>query len=157
MMNLLGDCLPSISNYFSHSTKESNETALLGGTTTRAVAMSGTGNGDSFLRLSAVRTAAAMAKFAKPAARVRSMTGADEFFMPLQDAVTAIAGPNGALQRSAEDRWRRTGEGEGGIIGIDVCYGRGTIVYDFNCGGMFRAWVDDAGKEAMMVFREEYE
>ena len=109
-----------------------------------AVAMSGTGNGDSFLRLCAVRTAAAMVRFAS------TETG-----VALQNAVSNIAGPLGALQLSAEDRWHKTGEGEGGIIGIEFVGGEGKIVADFNCGGMFRCWVDDTGRERMAVFRNE--
>ena len=86
-----------------------------------------------------------------------------------------------------------TGEGSGGIIGIeaeveknptpaededypspiaDRYYDdsdeedildrrrRGKVVFDFNCGGMFRAWVeedeDGVDIERVMVFREEY-
>jgi L-asparaginase len=90
----------------------------------------------------------------------------------LTDAVTAISGPDGELQRSAGSRWGKTGEGEGGIIGIetelgtvnrisDVKLHRGKVVFDFNCGGMWRAWVeeDTAGNEVerIMVFREEYQ
>src|SRR5690606_27535788 len=96
----------------------------------------------------------------------------------LSSAVTAIAGPGGELQRSAGPRWGKTGEGEGGIIGIEAelpvastKYGNGTsgtnfgglrkgkVIFDFNCGGMFRAWMEDdpdnPGKERerMMVFR----
>ncbi|KAF1984890.1 N-terminal nucleophile aminohydrolase [Aulographum hederae CBS 113979] len=114
----------------------------------RAVAMSGTGNGDSFLRLSAARTAAAMSRFSTPA-------------LPLQTAVSRMAGSGGALQESAGDRWGRTGEGEGGIIGIEVCCAadgssESGVVWDFNCGGMFRAWVDDSGRQRCMVFKDEY-
>lgn len=104
--------------------------------------MSGTGNGDSFLRLAGVRTAAAIARFAPN----RS----------LASAVQQIAGPGGELQQSAGDRWHKTGEGECGIIGIELVDGQGKIVYDFNCGGMFRTWVDDVGMERLMVFKEEY-
>lgn len=102
--------------------------------------MSGTGNGDSFLRLAACRTAGAISRF----------TGAS-----LQAAVTAVAGPGGELQQSAGDRWK-TGEGEGGIIGIDYRNDAGVVVADFNCGGMFRAWIDEKGIDRMMVFRDEY-
>lgn len=115
----------------------------------RAVGMSGTGNGDSFLRLDAVRTAAAMARFS-------STSDVSVGCAPLQPAVTAVAGPYGMLQQSAEDRWHKTGEGEGGLIGIDFSGGKGTIVADFNCGGMFRVWIDDDGQERMMVLREKY-
>ncbi|KAJ5093919.1 hypothetical protein N7456_009780 [Penicillium angulare] len=121
----------------------------------RAIAISGTGNGDSFLRVAAARTAAAMLRFSAPG-------------LALADAVTAVAGPGGELQRSAGQRWNITSEGGGGIIGIEADSGlagsgelrRGTVVFDFNSGGMWRAWVeeDSSGKEheRIMVFREEY-
>ncbi|KAF9888676.1 hypothetical protein FE257_008434 [Aspergillus nanangensis] len=128
----------------------------------RAVAVSGTGNGDSFLRVAAARTACAMRRFSP---RVSS----------LAEAVTAIAGRDGELQRSAGSRWGVTGEGQGGMIGIeaeldtsstpgDSCekkqLRRGKVVYDFNCGGMWRAWIEEDGDgeeiERVMVFREEY-
>ncbi|KAI9690913.1 MAG: hypothetical protein M1822_008533 [Bathelium mastoideum] len=108
----------------------------------RAAAMSGTGNGDSFLRLNAVRTASAIARYSD---------------QPLQAAVTQIAGPDGDLQRSAEDRWLKSGEGEGGMIGIGLDDRKGNVVFDFNCGGMFRAWIDDDDQTRCMVFRDEYE
>lgn len=122
----------------------------------RAVAVSGTGNGDSFLRTAAARTTCAIMRFS-------------EKTVSLADAVTAVAGVNGELQRSAGKRWGKTGEGQGGIIGIeaefDVAaagYGlrRGKVVFDFNCGGMFRAWVeegvDGSDIEHVMVFKEPY-
>ena len=129
----------------------------------RAVAMSGTGNGDSFLRVNAARTAAALCRFSQSTS--------------LADAVTAVAGPNGELQLSAGDRWGHTGEGQGGIIGIELVdddvhwaprggemqLGRkvGHAVFDFNCGGLFRAYYEidrDAGEERpkVMVFKDEY-
>ena len=107
----------------------------------RAVAMSGTGNGDSFLRTNACRTAAALSRFSG---------------MSLQRALRRVAGPDGELQQSAGDRWKRTGEGEGGVIGVEIC-GRSTYaVFDFNCGGLWRAWYDD-GVARVMVFKEEYQ
>ncbi|KAL4753898.1 hypothetical protein BDW72DRAFT_201131 [Aspergillus terricola var. indicus] len=122
----------------------------------RAVAVSGTGNGDSFLRIAAARTACAMVRFS-------------EHTVSLADAVAAVVGINGELQRSAGRRWGRTGEGQGGIIGIEVeidaaaaGFGlrRGKVVFDFNCGGMFRAWaeegVDGSDIEHVMVFSEPY-
>lgn len=112
-------------------------------TTTYAVGMSGTGNGDSFLRISAVRTAASISRFSTPP-------------VPLSEAITQIAGPEGELQHSAGDRWGKTGEGEGGIIGIELVGSQGNIVWNFNCGGMFRAWVDDDGHSHFMAFREEF-
>lgn len=123
----------------------------------RAIAVSGTGNGDSFLRVAAARTAGAMVRFSAPGS------------FQLADAVTAVAGPGGELQRSAGPRWNVTFEGQGGIIGIEAVdtsptggqkLRRGEIVYDFNCGGMWRAWYEDSGQgqelERIMVFRHEY-
>lgn len=107
----------------------------------RAVAMSGTGNGDSFLRLSAARTTGAMVRFTGPA-------------LSLAAAVRRMAGPGGELQLSAGDRWG-SGEGEGGIIGIELINGEGTIAWDFNCGGLFRAWIDDGGAARCLIFRDE--
>ncbi|WPH02461.1 Hypothetical protein R9X50_00532500 [Acrodontium crateriforme] len=140
LSNLLSDCLPSMSGYLPVPLSASIVSSR------RGAAMSGTGNGDSFLRVNAVRTAAAMARFSSSECSTVS----------LQKAVTAVAGPNGVLQQSAEDRWHQTGEGEGGIIGVELANGQGQIVADFNCGGMFRTWMDDKGKAQMMIFREEY-
>lgn len=127
----------------------------------RAVALSGTGNGDSFLRTNAVRTAASISRFSP-------------HHVPLSEAVKLIAGPDGELQQSAADRWGRTGEGQGGIIGIEVTDNetdgskhslggkRGKAVFDFNCGGLFRAYYEDSqeadGKEfpRVAVFKEDY-
>ncbi|KAF2421172.1 N-terminal nucleophile aminohydrolase [Tothia fuscella] len=106
-----------------------------------AVGLSGTGNGDSFLRLSAIRTAAAMSRFSR---------------IPLATAVDAIAGHGGELERSAGDRWSKTGEGEGGIIGIELVDTKSNVVWNYNCGGMFRAWVDDEGEHRFMAFRDDY-
>ncbi|KAJ5316903.1 hypothetical protein PENANT_c016G01489 [Penicillium antarcticum] len=127
----------------------------------RAIAVSGTGNGDSFLRVAAARTSAAMMRFSGPG----------NYPSTLADAVSAVAGPGGELQRSAGSRWRKTGEGEGGIIGIEAALAvngasyvklhRGKVVFDFNCGGMWRAWVEEDGSEKdverIMVFRDEYQ
>ena len=151
----LGDCFPALDGYvrvtgssleYDSAEKEKEEEKKkkeLADTkrATVAVAMSGTGNGDSFLRLAAVRTAAAMARFVPNC--------------ELASAVTRIAGPRGELELSAGERWGG-GEGEGGIIGIEVRDGEGKVVADFNCGGMFRCWVDEGGVERVMVFREEY-
>lgn len=64
LRNMLGDCIPNLSGYQSipslptfSSEKEKSDRKI------RAVAMSGTGNGDSFLRLAAVRTAGAIVRF----------------------------------------------------------------------------------------------
>lgn len=110
----------------------------------RAVAMSGTGNGDSFLRVNAVRTAAAMARY----------SSSEDSTASLQQSVSRVAGPHGLLQQSAEDRWHKTGEGEGGIIGLELDGAQGKVVFDYNCGGMFHAWIDDDGKAKFQVFKE---
>jgi L-asparaginase len=90
----------------------------------------------------------------------------------LAEAVTAVAGADGELQRSAGKRWNKTSEGQGGIIGIEAEFDdddstaasdlrRGKVVFDFNCEGMFRAWVeedrDGSEKERVMVFKEPYQ
>ena len=78
----------------------------------------------------------------------------------LAKAVTLVAGPGGELQLSAGERWQKTFEGQGGIIGIEL-YGdqkKGNVVFDFNCGGLWRAWFDEeTGKPQVMVFKDEYE
>ncbi|EKD18944.1 L-asparaginase precursor [Drepanopeziza brunnea f. sp. 'multigermtubi' MB_m1] len=114
----------------------------------RSAGLSGTGNGDSFLRTNAVRTISAIARY-KP--------------VPLQKALKEVAGPGGFLEESAGDRFGRTGEGEGGVIGIELTVvvdaareKKGAVshvVDDFNCGGMFRAMVDKRGKAVMRVWR----
>lgn len=146
MAAMFSDCLPGLSGYMSLPSPSKEEPKQT--TRVRAVGMSGTGNGDSFLRLSAVRTAAAISRFSR---NHPSESG----LVPLQDAVSTIAGPDGMLQQSAEDRWKKTGEGEGGIIGIDFVDSHGKVVFDFNCGGMFRAWIDAHGKERFQVFRDD--
>lgn len=114
----------------------------------RAVAMSGTGNGDSFLRINAVRTAAAIARYAS------LPRTSQHYSTSLQRAVQAVAGPHGQLQQSAGERWKKTGEGEGGIIGIELVDGRGKVVFDYNCGGMFHAWIDDDGEGKFELFQD---
>jgi L-asparaginase len=138
--SLLTSCLPPLAAYLSIPQDDATPCYR---SRRRATAISGTGNGDSFLRLAAVRTASAIARFSPHTS--------------LQTAVTAVAGPHGMLQQSAGDRWLKSGEGEGGMIGIELDEdGRGRVVADFNCGGMFRAWIDDSGEERAMVFRGEY-
>ncbi|QIX02151.1 hypothetical protein AMS68_007668 [Peltaster fructicola] len=144
LANVLSSAANSILSCF-NMVSGSTRPAETGSTKTRAVGMSGTGNGDSFLRTNAVRTAAAIARFSSNAASEVS----------LAHAVTAVAGPNGLLQQSAGENWRKTGEGEGGIIGIEFNgeIGCGNVVFDYNCGGMFRAWIDGRGNAVAKVFR----
>lgn len=143
----LSECLPGLAGYHGVAVKEVKEEKRSSSSSSsshiRAVAMSGTGNGDSFLRTAATRTAAAIARFSP--------------HRSLASAISEIAGSGGELQRSAGDRWGKTGEGEGGIIGIELVDGVGRIVADFNCGGMFRSWIDDEGAERVMVFKQEYD
>ena len=139
LRNLLLDCMPKLNRY--QPVPSSPPAFAEKANSIRAVAMSGTGNGDSFLRTAAVRTAGAIVRFSPD--------------LSLASAVNQIAGSGGELQRSAGDRWG-SGEGEGGIIGIDLVDGKGEVIFDFNCGGMFRCWVDELGKERVMVFKDEY-
>lgn len=137
---LMGDCLPIPINGNPAKPK----------IVTTSTAMSGTGNGDSFLRTAAVRTASAISRYRGD---------------PLRDAIAEITGSNGELQRSAGKRWKKTGEGEGGIIGVESkvvrCHGddiyahSSFIVDDYNCGGMFRAFIDDSEQAICRVWRKE--
>ncbi|KAF2202920.1 N-terminal nucleophile aminohydrolase [Delitschia confertaspora ATCC 74209] len=144
--SLISDCLPSsprstspqIPTQSQHSNEKDTPPPLL----RHAVGMSGTGNGDSFLRMAAVRTAAAVSRFSSPS-------------LSLDIAVSLMAGPGGELQKSAGERWGVTGEGEGGIIGIELVENEGKVVWDFNCGGMFKAWIDENGVGRCTVFKEE--
>jgi L-asparaginase len=145
LRGLLADCLPTP---FLYSPVDSRPLRKL--VTTRSMAVSGTGNGDSFLRVAAARTVGSIARFAA---------------VPASEALTRVTGPSGELQKSAGSRWGRTGEGEGGIIGIefmvvkdgkgDVVEERSEILQDFNCGGMLRAWIDDDGRPCFKAFRDE--
>lgn len=146
LRGLLADCLPTPFLYSPVDGRRHRR----GLVTTRSMAISGTGNGDSFLRVAAARTVGAMARFAA---------------LPTSVALARVTGPDGELQKSAGGRWGRTGEGEGGIIGIEsvvvtdedggVVETRSEIVQDFNCGGMLRAWIDDDGRPCFKAFREE--
>lgn len=150
LKSLLADCLPTPFVYSPLvSSSLPPQSSSNGLTTTRSFATSGTGNGDSFLRVNAGRTAAAIARW-KP---VSSAT-----------ALTEVTGPGGELQRSAGDRWMVTGEGEGGMIGVEavlvrdedgrVLETRSEVLQDHNCPGMFRAWVDDEDRAVFRVWHK---
>ena len=139
LRGVLADCLPSPFLYRPVAAAPKL-------VTTRAMATSGTGNGDSFLRTGAGRTVGAIARW-KPE--------------PSRQALSDVAGPGGILEQSAGDRFGRTGEGDGGMIGIEavvvregsrVLGTRSEVLMDFNCGGMVRAWVDDDGKPIMSAW-----
>lgn len=145
LKGVLADCLPTP---FVYSPLQPARQL----TTTRSFATSGTGNGDSFLRVNAGRTVAAIARWKPVSSAV---------------ALTEVSGPGGELQRSAGDRWMVTGDGEGGMIGIEsvvvrdadgnVVESRSEILQDYNCHGMMRAWIDDDDKANFQAWHEEGE
>ncbi|CZS96716.1 related to asparaginase [Rhynchosporium agropyri] len=153
LKGLMADCFPSLTAYSPIPHCESNMGMFVNRDRIfRATGMSGTGNGDSFLRINAVRTISAIARYSSPSGKVT-----------LKDALAKVTGRDGDLQKSAGDRWQKTGEGEGGVIGIEVtavtdansAYKSATseCLDDFNCGGMFRAAVNKRGKAVMRVWR----
>ena len=153
LKGLMADCLPSLTTYM--PVQKDDDTFLAKGDKMfRSTAMSGTGNGDSFLRMNAVRTASAIAKYRGSKSSHKTS---------LQEAITEVTGPGGDLEKSAGDRWKKTGEGEGGIIGIELTVvtdangekksATSHIVDDYNCGGMFRAAVDKHGKAVVRVWK----
>lgn len=147
LKGLMADCLPTP---FFYTPLTPPPTPLQSTTTTRSFATSGTGNGDSFLRVNAGRTVAAIARWGGKSSA---------------QALTAVTGPGGQLQQSAGDRWMTTGEGEGGMIGIEsivirdaqgnVVQAQNAIIQDHNCPGMFRAWVDDDDKAIFQVWHDK--
>lgn len=139
LKGVVGDCLPSLASSASSSSIVPDTKTIEKPTQIRhAVGISGTGNGDSFLRLCAARTTAAYSRFS-PAS--------------LSDSITWMAGPEGELQRSAGDRWGKVHEGVGGIIGIELVGDKADVIWDFNCGGMIRAWTEEDGSQKCRIFR----
>ncbi|EOA85531.1 hypothetical protein ACJQWK_02184 [Exserohilum turcicum] len=137
----LGGCLPMLNSVASQSTPPpQNQPHKEPLQVRHAVGLSGTGNGDSFLRTCAARTTAAKSRFTS---------------CSLRHATEWMAGRNGELQRSAGDRWDRVHEGVGGIIGIQVVGDKVDVVQDYNGGGMFRAWTDEDGSRKCLIFRED--
>lgn len=143
LKGFLADCLPSPFVYTPVTQPTSRKLI-----TTRSMGTSGTGNGDSFLRVAACRTVGAIARFA----------GAST-----TEALRRVAGRGGELEKSAGWRWGKNGEGEGGMIAIEcvivrdavsgeVVEARGEVLADMNCGGMWRAWIDDDGAAQMRVW-----
>ncbi|KAM0245854.1 hypothetical protein ACHAQJ_010438 [Trichoderma viride] len=147
LKGLLADCFPTPWMYSPLNLEANQHHSPTSTTWSRSIGVSGTGNGDSFLRINAVRTVAAIARYKS----VRS-----------SQALSEVAGPGGELQKSAGDRWKRTGEGEGGMIGIECALirdqggnavgVRSEVLMDYNCGGMWRAWIDDEGRAVMSVW-----
>jgi L-asparaginase len=152
LYSFLADCLPTPFMYSPLTSQQSRldwprdaDIDII-----RSTGLSGTGNGDSFLRVAAARSVVAIARWAG---------------LPASEAVSNIAGPDGELQNSAGPRWGKTGEGEGGMIGIDcaiardksgaVVFARSEVIQAHNCAGMFRAWIKDDGSPAVSIWREE--
>jgi len=159
LKGLMADCFPGLSIYspISLGDRDGRESGK-GDRIMRATGMSGTGNGDSFLRTNAVRTISAIARYSS----FSNSTSTTK--ISLQSALAQVTGRNGELQQSAGDRWQKTGEGEGGVIGIELKLVRSAdgevksaiseCLDDFNCGGMFRAAINKHGKAVMRVWRE---
>ena len=134
-------CLPQVvaGREHEHEREHTEKTPLLDSPKNlRAVALSGTGNGDYFLRLAASHSIAARCRFGG---------------MSLRGAAEEVVGPGGEMQRAAGHRWGQ-GDGEGGIIGLDE---KGTVVMSMNCGGMFRGYIDKDGQPRVGVFSDEGE
>ncbi|CZR52301.1 related to asparaginase [Phialocephala subalpina] len=157
LKGLMADCYPSPTTYSPLPSYDFDPRTLVAGDRVfRSTGMSGTGNGDSFLRTNAVRTASAIARYRGTKSGPKTS---------LQEAVTEISGPGGDLAKSAGSRWRKTGEGEGGIIGIELTLvvdengqkksATSHVVDDYNCGGMFRATIDKQGKAVMRVWKPD--
>ncbi|KAI0437796.1 L-asparaginase precursor [Xylaria telfairii] len=151
--SLLADCLPTPFLYSPIASSGASPSHGNGSTDVkviRSTAVSGTGNGDSFLRVAAARSVASIARWAGVSSA---------------DAVNRITGRGGELETSAGSRWGKTGEGEGGMIGIEsaiavdqsgaVAYWRSEILQDHNCAGMFRAWIRDDGLPEMKIWHED--
>ncbi|KAI5817809.1 nucleophile aminohydrolase [Pyronema omphalodes] len=132
LQNLVTDCFPCPQE---HSEPLLEKTLP---TNRKAIGLSGTGNGDYFLRLAAAHNVTARYRF-----------GGRSF----KAAVKEVIGREGEMQRAAEriGRWG-TGEGEGGFIGINEA---GELVWDLNCGGMYRGIIDDEGNTKVAVYWDE--
>ena len=140
LRSLVGDCLPSITTQGPSTTTQPSTERGKPTKVRHAVGLSGTGNGDTFLRLSAARTAAAYSRFSRKS---------------LSTATSWMAGRGGELQKSAGDRWGKTHEGPGGMIGIEVVGDSVDVVWDYNCGGLVRAWTEEDGSQKRLIFRED--
>lgn len=141
LRGLVGDCLPTLSPSQGPVAREPTGYLLEKPSKVRhAVGISSTGNGDTFIRLCASRTAAAYSRFSPSS---------------LSTATSWMAGRGGELQKSAGDRWGKVHEGTGGMIGIEIVGDKVDVVFDYNCGGMFRAWTEGNGGKQVRIFRED--
>ncbi|EPS39745.1 hypothetical protein H072_6460 [Dactylellina haptotyla CBS 200.50] len=121
LKNSLADCLP-IPNSSPKQTKPR-----------RAVGLSGTGNGDYFLRLSACHNISSRCRFGNKS---------------LRQAAREVCGPDGEMERAGYG----TTEPQGAVIGIDE---DGDVVMEMNCGGCFRGTVDENGRILVAAYADE--
>lgn len=140
LAGLVSDCLPSIVSRSADTASPAIEVFEKPSKTRHAVGFSSSGNGDTFIRLCASRTAAAYSRFSHTS---------------LATAATWMTGPGGELQKSAGDRWGKVHEGVGGMIGIELVGREVDVICDYNCGGMFRAWTEENGSRKCLIFRKE--
>ncbi|KAF3903228.1 L-asparaginase [Dactylellina cionopaga] len=101
--------------------------------THRAVGLSGTGNGDYFLRLSACHNITSRCRFGGKL---------------LREAAREVCGPDGEMERAGEGR----NNFDGAVIGVDE---DGEVVMEMNCGGCFRGTVDDEGRILVAAYADE--
>ncbi|KAJ6256202.1 L-asparaginase [Drechslerella dactyloides] len=101
--------------------------------THRAVGLSGTGNGDFFLRLSVCHNIAARCRFGGKSLRA---------------AAKEVCGPGGEIDKAGAGR----GDSDGAVIGVDE---EGVVVMEMNCGGCFRGTVDDDGRALVAAYADE--
>jgi L-asparaginase / beta-aspartyl-peptidase len=92
----------------------------------RSCAVSGTGTGEYFIRLTVARTICALVQYKG---------------MSLQEAADDV------IQRQLTDM-----KGDGGIIAIDT---KGDMVWSFNSPGMYRARVSEGGKAEIGMYKDE--
>src|SRR3984957_15757788 len=92
----------------------------------RSCAVSGTGTGEYFIRLTVARTICALVQYKG---------------MSLQQAADDV------IQHQLTDM-----KGDGGIIAIDT---KGDMVWSFNSEGMYRARVSEGGKPEIGMYKEE--
>ncbi|KAK6526102.1 hypothetical protein TWF281_011139 [Arthrobotrys megalospora] len=99
----------------------------------RAVGLSGTGNGDYFLRLAACHNITSRCRFGG-----RS----------LKQAALEVCGLGGEMERAGEAR----NNADGAVIGIDE---EGQVIMEMNCGGCFRGTVDLEGRVLVAAYADE--
>ncbi|KAH7119704.1 L-asparaginase precursor [Dendryphion nanum] len=143
LRGLISDCIPTVSQVTLQTSNQSPSDSNVEREKSKirhAIGVSSSGNGDSFIRLDASRTIAAKSRFTPTS---------------LSTALSWMTGPGGELQKSAGDRWGKVHEGTGGVIGIELVGDESTVLCDYNCGGMFRAWTEEEGGQEVLIFRNE--